>query len=149
VNAHEQRRYVLRVVLVDVLKESLLLAIGEKANAPVILRLLLDFGGRVESNFLVLDSDSEDEGNGSQPAIEAGSRPFSLISEVQQKTHNLLLADTLRWPVAEVLAKDLELESMVIRRFSAVLRLADFERIIEQFFEWDRSLAKVLWKLFP
>jgi hypothetical protein len=38
---------------------------------------------------------------------------------------------------------------MVIRRFSAVLRLADFERIIEQFFEWDRSLAKVLWKLFP
>jgi hypothetical protein len=149
VNAKEKRGLVLRVVLVDVLKESLLLAIGEKANAPVILRLLLDFGGRVESNFLVLDSDSEDEGNGSQPAIEAGRRPFSLISEVQQKTHNLLLADTLRWPVAEVLAEDLELESMVIRRFSAVLRLADFERIIEQFFEWDRSLAKVLWKLFP
>ena len=48
-----------------------------------------------------------------------------------------------------MLAEDLELESVVIGRFSAVLRPADFERVIEQFFEWDRSLAKVLWKLFP
>ena len=118
VNANAKRGNVFRIVLVDVLKESLLLAIGEKANAPVVLRLLLDLGGRVESNFLILDSDSEDEGNGSLPAIEAGRRPFSLISDVQQKTHNLLLADTLRWPVAELLAEDLELESVVIRRFN-------------------------------
>ena len=116
VNANEKRRYVVRVVLVDVLNESLLLAIGEKANASVILRLLLDFGGRIESNFLILDSDSEDEGNGCLPAIEAGKRSFFLISEVRQKTHNLLLADTLCWPVAEVLAEDLELESVVSQR---------------------------------
>jgi hypothetical protein len=61
VNADEKCRDVLRVVLSDVLKEGLLLAIGEKANAPVILRPLLDSGRRVESNLLVLNSDSEDE----------------------------------------------------------------------------------------
>jgi len=149
VNANEKRGGALRVVLVDVLKESLLLAIGEKANAPIFLRLLLDFGGRVEGNSLILDSDSEDEGNGSLPAIEAGSIPFSLVSEVQQKTQKLLLADTLRRPIAELLAEGLEPESVAIRRFSAVLRPADFDRVIEQFFERDRSLAKVLWKLFP
>jgi hypothetical protein len=60
-----------------------------------------------------------------------------------------LLADTLRWPVAEVPAEDLELESVVILRLGAVLCPADFERVIEQFFEWDAPLRRFSGSFFP
>ena len=51
---------------------------GEETDALIVLRLAADARGRIQGDFLVIESDPEDERKTGLPAVCSGHRPISL-----------------------------------------------------------------------
>src|SRR5580658_5640212 len=111
----------LREAAVNGRAQTLLLGVGHKPDPPAALGLLPDAGRRVSLDLFVVQTDPEDQGEGSLPAVAGGGGPLALLRLLRQPLHDFILAYGIGRTGTEHGAKLIDAQAEFVGLFFAVL----------------------------